>query len=178
MDDFRERLAQLRAVSQAEQNRAAHEREVAELVAAYEARTADERRSDLQARRLDVMTRILVHLGVKDALKALRAQPVAKGYRGPITSRNVELNYVKIVLSRTTRRIIPNYRVETRQVGVRAFETGQVYVEVATFVKHGRVWKISPLHMPLAYTPENQTAIQTMIGTALLTWVERAMQGE
>lgn len=163
-------------MSRAEQDRAAHQREVAELVAAYEARTADSRRGDLQAHRLDVMSRILVHLGVQDALKALRAQRVARRYRGPVTERNPELNYVKIVLTRTQRQIIPSYRSEVHQVGVRAFETGQVYIEVATFVKLGRVWKVSPLHMPLAYTPENQTAIQSMIATALLAWVERELQ--
>ncbi len=176
MEAFRQRLQALQAVSRAEQDREQAQREMAALAAAYDARTSARRLRSLQAERLKVLERILRHLEVEEALKALQQQPAARGFRGPKLQRNAEMNYVKLVLTRTHRQIIPAYVVEVRQVGVRAFEAGQVYIEVATFTRRGNVWKVAPLQPPLAYAPENQAAIQTMIMEGLLAWLQRALE--
>lgn len=178
MEEFRQRLQALQAMSRAEQDREQVQREMAELAAAYDARTTARRLRNVQAERLKVLERILRHLEVEEALKALRQQPVARDFRGPKLQRNAEMNYVKLVLTRTHRQIIPAYQVEVRQVGVRAFEAGQVYIEVATFTRRGNVWKVAPLQPPLIYAPENQAAIQAMIASGLLAWMQRALDAQ
>ena len=178
MEDFRQRLQQLQATSQTEQDRAAYQREMAELVQEYDARTAPRRLRNLQAERLKVFQRILQHLDAAAALKALRKQPAARRFRGPVFQRNRDLGYVKLVLTRTTRQIIPVYQVEVRQVGVRAFEAGPVYIEVAEFRRRGNVWKVVPLQVPQVYAPENLEAIQEMIANGLLLWMQREIEAQ
>ena len=80
-----------------------------------------------------------------------------------------------MVLQRTRRTVLP-YRVFVDQIGMRAYDAGGVYIEVAEFRRSSGIWKVIPLTAPLPYSLDMRPQIEQVMADALLHWVKARLE--
>jgi len=169
VENFRQRIEQLKRETQARLSEAQQQAEAAELLDEYQERQIKRRRDDLTMHRSALLTHVLETLNCEEALIALREVGLAEGYEGPTIVREPVERTVRMVLSHQQRGLL---RSSETQIGVRVQDAGSVLIQVATFHRSGRNWEIDPLSNAMVFTPEECQNIEDTIIYALYAWAQ------
>lgn len=172
MEDFQRRLTAIQAEALAEKPAEQWQAEMAGLMAAYHRHAAAEAFARAREEKVNLLTRLLFSLQVPEMLGAMHDLEMMRGYKGPVTVPNTDRLWARIVLRRVEKRLLSFSPAREHQIGVRAYDAGAVYIEVADYRREGSAWHVTPVRMPAAYYPERHQAMQEFIAGCLLAWAK------